>query len=250
MKNFKMIIVITLTAVAVSQIPSASAGGISTLLRNGAKLLSRSSAKAGREAAETGIRRATSSGLSTASRTSAKAASRASGQVIVRGGGTVVRSGSTRIVLDHLGPAGAQAMKKLSAGGSRKLAEASAQLAKSPHKTEWLKVISRHGDAAANYVWKNKRAIVVAAGATAAVVAPDDFLKTVGDVASTTVTVAGDAIVRPLITEASRHVAAPVARELARQAAVSFPWGAFWGILGLTMLAGFAYGYYRFRSAR
>lgn len=250
MKNFKMIIVITLTAVAVSQIPPASAGGISTLLRNGAKLLSRSSAKAGREAAETGIRRATSSGLSTASRTSAKAASRASGQVIVRGGGTVVRSGSTRVVLDHLGPAGAQAMKKLSAGGSRKLAEASAQLAKSPHKTEWLKVISRYGDAAADFVWKNKGAIVVTAGATAAMVAPDDFLKTVGDVARTTVTVAGDAIVRPLITEASRHVAAPIVREVAKHAAASFPWRTVWAMLGLTTMAGLGYGFFRYRRAR
>lgn len=139
-------------------------------------------------------------------------------------GAITVGRNSTDEILAHLGPADVQSMQKLSPVGASQLAEVSAELAKNPHKAEWLRLIGQSGDAVAEFLWKRKGSVAIAAAATAVVLAPSDFVQAGENMASSTISTVGSRVIQPLITETAQHVAGPAAKEVTRQAAANFPW--------------------------
>ncbi|MEP3480855.1 MAG: hypothetical protein ABJZ55_16525 [Fuerstiella sp.] len=117
---------------------------------------------------------------------------------------------ASQTVLSRLGVSGVAVMSKLPAAQARRFVELSETLARSPHKTEWLSLISKHGAKCLDFLWKNKSGISVAAGSGAVLLAPDVFLGTVGNVAAAGVKAAGQYVVKPAIDNAGEHVAKPL----------------------------------------
>lgn len=244
-------VALTLVSAALFVQPSAvEAGLLSQLLRKGADMVTRGSAKAGKEVAKSGVRKIANTGVRTVGRGTVAPAKQAGRQLVLTGNRTLATGSVRSVVIDRLGIEGGKAMQRLTPTAARRMAEVSEQLARSPHKNQWLSIIQKYGDAAANFIWNNKGAIVVAAGSTAVLVAPEDFLKASGKLMETTVSVTGESIVRPIVTETTRSIAGPVAQEFAKHAAASFPWEFAWGIVGLSGLCVGGYWFCRRRLLR
>lgn len=190
--------------------PMASAeAGLGSLLTSGAKA---ASAKIGTLFGKSS--KVTGKATSTAtSRTAGKVPAGASSRIASNAGSAVARTATasaSQAVLSRLGVSGVAVMSKLPVAQAKRFVELSGTLARSPHKAEWLSLISKHGAKCLDFLWKNKSGISVAAGSGAVLLAPDVFLGTVGNVATASVNAAGQYIVKPAIDNAGEHVAKPL----------------------------------------
>lgn len=151
-----------------------------------------------------------------ATKASSKAASKSAGKVVSRvssgstsnAGGIVASASQT--VLKHLGASGLAVMSKLPTAPAKRFVELSGTLAQSPHKKQWLSLISQHGAKCLDFLWEHKSGISVVAGSGAVLLAPEAFLGTIGSVATTGVNAAGQYVVKPAIDNAGAHVAKPL----------------------------------------
>lgn len=112
--------------------------------------------------------------------------------------GTLIKHGAVgEEILERLGMQGAEALGKVGQQNGRRLAmmAADGQL-----KPELLSVISRYGDGACDFVWRNKGALAVGATLTAFVTSPEEFLN--GTKALTAAV--ADATIRPIVTEGAK----------------------------------------------
>jgi len=203
------------------------------LLREGAEYLGKKAAKVVKEGTEASLKQSdsiVSRAASTSSRSMVSGGIDAGKQVAVQAskGAIAVGRNSADEILAHLGPAGVQSMQKLSPVGASRLADVSAELAKSPHKAEWLRLIGQSGDAVAEFLWKRKGAVAIATATTAVVLAPSDFVQASESVATSAISTVGSKVIQPLITETAQHVAGPLAKEVTKQAAANFPWTLAW----------------------
>lgn len=217
------------------------------LLREGVEYLGKKAVKVVKEGAESGARKAGSVADEIAGKTAGKignvGSKEASEQIVVQSGKALAVAGmsSADQILTHLGPKGIQSMGKLTPVGANRLAEVSAELAKSPHKAEWLRMIGESGDAVATFLWERKLSVGVAAAATAVVLAPSDFVQAGENVATSAISAVGSNVIQPLITETAQHVAGPVAREVTKQAAANFPWTLAFCLLFMGVAGGLGY---------
>ena len=207
----------------------------------------------------TGSRTVVRRAVGQTAKTSSKAAAKAATKTAAAGGSKLASQGAKaavvagmstgKVVATHLGTAGTNALAKLSPSGGKKLAELSSQLARNPHKGEWLKLLtnSQVPEKVADFMWQKKGSIAVLSVATAMAMQPDEFLQAAEGVATTTVTVAGEHVMKPLISETAEHIAAPVATEVARQASASIPWGTIFTMVILTVTFTGAYWFIRRR---
>ena len=217
-----------LSAILVAVTPQASEGGVGKLLTGAGRLIRHGVSKVtGQSAGKAAAKVAPKAGQVVVTKVGAKsatsAATKATGAAVLLTGSQAVTKAATTVsgtVLDNLGVAGAKVLPKLSSSGAKKLADLSADLARSPHRGQWLELLGKFGDSAADFLWKNKGSVFVGATATAVVLRPDDFLKTTGRVAETAVTTAGSQLGKPLLTGTLQHVAGPVMTH----AAAAFPW--------------------------
>ena len=112
--------------------------------------------------------------------------------------GTLIKHGAVgEEILERLGMQGAEALGKVGQQNGRRLAmmAADGQL-----KPELLSVISRFGDSACDFIYRNKGALAVGATLTAFVTSPEEFLN--GTKALTEAV--ADATIRPIVTEAAK----------------------------------------------
>lgn len=114
------------------------------------------------------------------------------------------------IVASNLGPAGADVLANLSISGGKRLAELAPVLAQSPHKAAWLSTIAAHGGRAVDFLWQHKAGLAAGTIASAALLKPEDFLATLGDVTTSTIEATGEFIVEPVVAGTAKHVVAPV----------------------------------------
>lgn len=125
-------------------------------------------------------------------------------------------------LLHSLGTPAAQALRGVSSQNSRRLSMmlADGELAKLGHSHELLAVISKYGNSAAEFVWKNKGALAVGAGLTAFLTTPETFIHGGTELTS----IVADAAVKPVVTAAAE----------------SMPWtgiGSIFGVVGGMALA-------------
>lgn len=112
--------------------------------------------------------------------------------------GTLIKHGSVgQQILERLGVQGAEALGKVGQQNGRRMAMMAAE---GELKPELLAVITRFGDEACSFVYRNKGALAVGATLTAFVTSPEEFLN--GTKALTGVLV--DATIKPVVTEAAR----------------------------------------------
>lgn len=241
MKIFAMIVAVAMVA---GWPPATAEAGLGQFLKKGVQLITKGSGKAAREAAENGVKRATAEAVPAAARQAARQSASVTAKSVAP---KVVVAGSTKLVrkatplLDDLGVGGARALQKLSPAGTQKLAAVSADLAKSPHRKQWLEVIAQHGDNAVNWLWKHKGGVAVGVGASVVLLQPAEFLKTTGQVVEATIDATATQLVKPVLVSLADGVVAPVAKEIGTRAAASFPWRLLWLILfaGLAAWIGF-----------
>ncbi|MEZ6033203.1 MAG: hypothetical protein R3C17_08935 [Planctomycetaceae bacterium] len=245
MNKWTLTIVAAALVVAVTMNPVHAQLG--KLLREGAEYLGKKAVKVVKEGAESGARKAGSVVDDIAGKTAGKIGTvggkEAGEQIVVQSGKALAVAGmsSADQILTHLGPKGIQSMGKLTPVGANRLAEVSAELAKSPHKAEWLRMIGESGDAVATFLWERKLSVGVAAAATAVVLAPSDFVQAGENVATSAITTVGANVIQPLITETAQHVAGPVAREVTKQAAANFPWTLSFCLMFMGVAGGLGY---------
>ena len=241
MKNNALTVVVASLTFAISM--NTAEAQLGPLLREGVEYLGKQAGRVLKEGAESGARKAGSVADGLASKAAGKVVTtgtkEAGEQIVVQSGKAlaVVGMSSADQILTHLGPLGVQSMGKLTPVGASRLAEVSAELAKSPPKAEWLRLIGKSGDSVATFLWERKLSVGVAAAATAVVLAPDDFLQASEGVLTSTISAAGKHVMEPLITQTAQHVAGPVAREVTKQAMANVPWTlvfclSFMGIAG------------------
>ncbi|MFN8709780.1 MAG: hypothetical protein ACK526_13380 [Planctomyces sp.] len=219
------------------------------LIREGAEYLGKQARKAMTEGAESGAQKLGSVADDVAGKSASKivrtGSAEAGQQAVVQSGKTlaVVGKNAADEILANLGPAGVQSMGALSPVGASRLAEVSAELAKNPHRTEWLRLIRESGDAVATFLWERKLSVGVAVAASAAMLAPSDFIRASEAVVTSTVSMTGEHLIEPLITQTAQQVAGPVSQEISRQAASHFPWTLFYCLmfLGISGIAGYLY---------
>lgn len=112
--------------------------------------------------------------------------------------GTLIKHGALgEDILEKLGMQGAEALGKVGQQNGRRMGMMAAD---GELKPELLSVISRYGDVACAFIWKNKGALAVGTALTAFVTSPEEFLN--GTKALTEVVV--DATLKPVVTEAAR----------------------------------------------
>lgn len=120
-------------------------------------------------------------------------------------------------LIGKFGDSAALALKSLTAQNARRLAmlDEAGELAAIGRTDELLRVVGKYGDAAMNFIWKNKGALAIAAALTAFLADPQPFIDGGRDLAE----IAGTA------------VAQPIAEGIAK--------GTNWTLIGLVVLAAF-----------
>ena len=118
-------------------------------------------------------------------------------------------------LIHSLGNPAAKALKGISTQNGRRVSMmvADGELAKLGRSNELLAVISRYGDAGAEFVWKNKGALAVGAGLTAFLSTPETFINGGTELTS----IVADTAIKPVVTTAAE----------------STPWFAIASIAGL-----------------
>lgn len=161
------------------------------------------------------------------SRVAAKTSSRVAGKAGSTGSGKAgagAMASASNSVISNLGTEGAMIASQLSPESSIRLGEMAASIAKSPHRSQWLAMLGKHGGACVDFLWHNKRGIAVGVSATAVLLKPADFLESMGEVAEAGVKVIGEHVVHPVVETAAKEVAKPIARHVAMNAISSGPW--------------------------
>lgn len=190
--------------------------GWGALLRKGVTAAAKGSNKVSRKAVSTkATRLATTKVGHVAGQTSRKMS-----RVGVKSSRAIVPG--SRIVVNNLGVEGGQLLGRLSTQSGQQLAEISGELAKSPYRREWLATLSSHGDEAVQWLWKRKGSIFCATAATAIALKPEEFLQAV------------ESATNVATAEVAEHVVAPLAKEMAVEAAATFPWDRLWLGLGIS----------------
>lgn len=188
------------------------------------KAVSRTAKEATQEAAEQVLKRAASKVVREAGQESVEAAAKKAGTAILRHSDDVVRATGLHgaaiaaPLVNSFGDDGAQALLKLSPASARRMAILSEDFAAAGRGADWMKLIADKGDVAADWIWKNKGALTVAATATAFLANPDPFLQAGETVVATGIETAGQHVARPLIEETVSTLAPQVAKEIARPA--------------------------------
>lgn len=246
----RKILTIVVAALVVTVTMNPADAQLGKLLREGAEYLGKKAAKVVKEGAEASLKQSdsiVSRAASKGSRGLVSGGIDAGKQGAVQAGKSAiaVARNSADEILAHLGPSGVQSMQKLSPVGASRLADVSAELAKSPHKAEWLRMIGQSGDAVAEFLWKRKGSVAIATAATAVVLAPSDFVHASEEVATSTISVVGSNVIQPLITQTAQHVAGPVAKEVTKQAAANFPWTLAWCLAFGGIVGGLGYWWLR-----
>ena len=212
------------------QAPPASAGW-GGLIRKGVSAAAKGSGKVVRKSATRSAAKAAGKGLTrVATKTGRKAATRVGVKA------TRAAAPGARMVANHLGLEGAQLLGRLTPRGSRQLAEISGELAKSPYRKQWMAAVAKHGDAAVTWLWKRKGSILCATAATTIALHPEEFMDSV------------EATTTAVTKQLTQYVAAPIAEEMAKQAAVTFPWQELWGMLSFLVAVGGGLLIWRWRS--
>jgi hypothetical protein len=105
-------------------------------------------------------------------------------------------------LVQKFGTVGAKALTQVDAQNGRRLVMMleGGELAAATQKEALLGVVAKHGDRAANFIWRNKGALAVGAALTAFVAHPEPFLDGAKDITAI----------------AAQHVARPVAEVIAR----------------------------------
>jgi hypothetical protein len=116
----------------------------------------------------------------------------------------IKHKGLAEPVLETLGAPAVNALGAIGPRGGRRLAMMSeagewAGIGRTP---ELMQVIARHGDAAMDFIWRNKGALAVGTTLIAFLAKPDSFLDGTNRLAGTI----GDAAVKPLVQETGRAI--------------------------------------------
>jgi hypothetical protein len=116
----------------------------------------------------------------------------------------IKHKGLAEPVLEKLGDPALKALGAVGPQQGRRLAMMTdaGELAAIGRTPELMQVISRHGDAAMDFIWRNKGALTVGTGLTAFLAKPDSFINGTTRLASTV----GDTAVKPLVQETGRAV--------------------------------------------
>jgi len=103
-------------------------------------------------------------------------------------GEALVRHGTiAEPLIENYGTPMAQALRSVNSRNARRLAmlEKDGILARIPQRDDVLKVVAKYGDSAADWIWKNKGSITVAAVVAAFVANPEAFLRGTGALVGT-----------------------------------------------------------------
>jgi hypothetical protein len=116
----------------------------------------------------------------------------------------IKHKGLAEPVLEKLGAPAVNALGAIGPRGGRRLAMMAeggelAALGKTP---ELMQVITRHGDAAMDFIWRNKGALAVGTTLTAFLAKPDSFIDGTNQLVGTI----GDTAVKPLVQETGRAI--------------------------------------------
>lgn len=183
-----------------------------------------------------------------AARTASGTAAHAAGKAATAASAKVAEKG-TRVaasaVVKHLGVSGASALSRLKPEAAEKLAEMSSVLARSPHRAEWVRVIGQYGGDCVDFLWKHRSGLAVGTVATAALIRPEDFFRSMGGVAEAGVSAAGEFVAQPLINATAEHVVGPAARE----AAAGVSWKFVVGNITMILLGLFGIALWRRRPS-
>ncbi|MEZ6128896.1 MAG: hypothetical protein R3C59_09455 [Planctomycetaceae bacterium] len=204
------------------------------------KTASRAVNKAGSQSAGK-IASRTASG--TAAHVAGKAAMAASAKAAEKGSRVATSAANT--VMKNLGVSGASALTRLKPESAVKLAEMSSVLARSPHRTEWVHAIGKYGGKCVDFLYEHRGGLAVGTVATAALLRPEDFFRSVGGVAEAGVSAAGEFVAQPLINATAEHVVGPAAKE----AAAAVPWKFVVGNITMIVLVLLGFALWRGRPS-
>lgn len=104
--------------------------------------------------------------------------------------------GTAEPLIEQFGVSAAKALRTVSGQNSRRIGMMAddGSLAASGKANEMLEIIGRHGDLAADWIWRNKGSLAVATIATAFLSNPESFLNGTVEIAK----VGGETIMRPI----------------------------------------------------
>jgi hypothetical protein len=116
----------------------------------------------------------------------------------------IKHKGLAEPMLEKLGVPAVNALGAIAPRGGRRLAMMSeaGELAAIGRTPELMQVITRHGDAAMDFIWRNKGALAVGTSLTAFLASPKAFIDGTNQLAGTI----GDAAVKPLVQETGRAI--------------------------------------------
>jgi hypothetical protein len=108
----------------------------------------------------------------------------------------------TEPLIGKFGSSAASALKSVSSQNARRISmlDEAGDLSKIGRTKELLEVVGKFGDAAMNFIWKNKGALAVAATLTAFLTDPEPFINGTRDIAQTV----GTSLVEPMAKEIGR----------------------------------------------
>lgn len=225
------VIIVTLGLAVIFQSTPAHAQ-LGRLLKEGLELVGKkafgSTAKnASQEGAEQILRKAATVTVSKAGQEAAEAVAKQAGAVAIGHSEDALKAIATHgaavtgPLLKNFGDDGAKALMKLSPANARRMAVIADELAARGRGADWVGVVAKGGDRAAQWIWDNKATIGVASAAAAFLANPEPFLNASVRVASKGIETAGEHVARPLIETSVSSIAPPLAKHVAN--AVSQP---------------------------
>lgn len=223
MKRIVMTLFVTLVLVGSAQ------AQVGRLLKEGVeaagkKVFGRTTAKASQEGAEQALKKAATSAAREAGQESLEAVGRRTANAALRGTDEAARAvglhgrAIATPLIEGFGDAGANALVRLSPTSARRMAMLTEELAAGGRGADWMRVIADKGDIAADWIWKNKGSLAVAATATAFLANPDAFLLAGENVTTEAIEAASEHVARPLIEETIGRAVPQVAHEIAKPA--------------------------------
>jgi len=120
----------------------------------------------------------------------------------------VRHKGLAEPVLEKLGAPAVNALGAIGPRGGRRLAmmAEAGELSAIGHTPELMQVITRHGDGAMDFIWRNKGALAVGTTLTTFLAQPKAFIDGTNQLASTV----GETAVKPLVQETGRAISSLV----------------------------------------
>ena len=116
----------------------------------------------------------------------------------------VKHKGLAEPMLEKLGEPAVKALGAVGPRGGRRLAMMAdgGELATMGHTPEMMQVITRYGDAAMDFIWRNRGALVIGTSMTAFLANPEPFINGTAKLAGTV----GESVVKPIVQEAGAAV--------------------------------------------